>query len=963
MNTVKRPFVAAHMILVCTLACAFFISNPSIASATTTATTTIAAVEPSTTTVDLSSAAAPIDVNVALATAETENCGTITAPENWPNNWGSNATETIDIADCDNPFGLSTGLTMPYRLLVGGEQYDTDALIETEGGTLALPIQYTGSPSYDGVKISLFKHDGADYVYIDQEEGWREDDFDQSEVQAYAESYFSTQAAADLYTEIYFSDDQWAYFIDENDNDIIDSETGQAVIDRYDDFDWFLDEQRVIPPDPISSGTYTVVFDEYQPILTSQSWWRTFAQYIVPVAHAQGSFEVRRFAITFTLTEAEPECQGTCASSVLFLPGIQASRLYEDRFGFDEKVWEPLNNGDVRQLAMTASGESVNEIYTKDIIDEVFLLGSVYGGFSAFLDSLKASEENVIQDWAPYAYDWRYSVQDIAEYGTQYKDKVVDAISEIERLKQESYTEKVTIIAHSNGGLLAKAIMQRLEAEGRIDLIDSVILIAVPQTGTPKALGTVLHGYDQTIGYGLIVNAKTAREVINNLPGVYGLLPSERYVDELNEPIITFQSGSLTDPYRALYGDTIDSSLGLQRFLEGSDIFERDINDEVNLPARANSAHLAEANVLQADLDTWRAPAGVSVVEVVGTGLSTMKAAEYRTLFEDECLQTGGEGTGCLPEAQLKPFALLSKYGDGTVMQRSAEAYQGEKDKYFVNLREIENSNPNDSITHHNIIEATSVQALVKNLIAKTQVIENQFISQNHTEFDDVYDIEVIDSPIRMLATDEFGNQTGVVQVDGEHRIVQDIPGSQYFEFGGSKYIVVPHGTNRTTTLYGEAYGGYTLTTAVLSASDVQSTQSVLENASTTPSLVATYSNIAGEYSSIQTDLDGDGEIDLETDLEGNTIDSDIVTYDTIRIAIVGLNLPRRHEQTLLSSLNLSEYFYKKSTIRSRHAVQVEKLLLHVLDKKLEWCVLRGLITEGQYAVLKKLISELNASM
>lgn len=619
------------------------------------------------------------------------------------------------------------------------------------------------------------------------------------------------------------------------------------------------------------------------------------------------------------------------ASSILFLPGIQASRLYkEGLFGLGEdQVWPPnaLFNEDIRDLSMSSTGVSEEAIYTRDIIDSSAGIGSVYGGFTAFMNQLKS--EGVIDDWEPFAYDWRYSVTDIAQSGTQYESEIRNAVNEIERLSDTSLSGQVTMIGHSNGGLLAKAIARQLEAEGKSNLIDKIILLASPQIGTPKAIGTTLHGYDQTDSYGgFILDGQIVREVINNMPGAYGLLPSEKYFEGLDTPLISFNDTSVTAGYRQTYGPSISSYQDYLRFLRGEDGFDRDLGNAISVPARANGGMLDGAQGMHNSLlDNWIAPAEIEVIEVVGTGLPTMRSVEYREVLEDKCLSAGPLQV-CTPVAEIKPYAVLTKYGDRTVVQRSAEGYEGEKRKYFVNLPQVSNG-----IQHYNIGEAFPVQNLLKEIILSTTTSSNQIISTSHTEFSDQYEVEMIDSPVRMLVTDTDGNQTGIVIVDGVRTIKQEIPGSQYFEFGDTKYFVVPKGTNRTTRLYGEGYGGYTLTTATLDDSDTQTIRTILPNASTSPTMLAEYSNENSVFSTVVTDSDGDGTVDLEATLEGEVIEKEVeVTYPLLISTVESTNLSRVRKQSLLLIIKSAEYYGNKLPVKSLYLKLEDALLKSAQD-------------------------------
>jgi pimeloyl-ACP methyl ester carboxylesterase len=60
----------------------------------------------------------------------------------------------------------------------------------------------------------------------------------------------------------------------------------------------------------------------------------------------------------------------------------------------------------------------------------------------------------------------------------------------------EALPDDVTIVAHSNGGLVAKALMAKLQAENDplSAKIKNLVLVGVPQVGTPEAVVGVLHG-------------------------------------------------------------------------------------------------------------------------------------------------------------------------------------------------------------------------------------------------------------------------------------------------------------------------------------------------------------------------------------------------------------------------------------------------------------------------------------
>ncbi len=354
-----------------------------------------------------------------------------------------------------------------------------------------------------------------------------------------------------------------------------------AYLYRLDGNDWYEQAAIEVVPPPLApveltfaaTGTYSLVLEEQeiQLMLDTRPRWQ---QLLLPTAYAL-TWSGTRHVITFTVTLAEPDPdqpeEPTGASSVLFLPGIQASRLYTLGGLFPERqLWTPLNNNDVRRLAMTTEGESVNDVYTDDIIDSVLFVGSIYGNIASYFDKLVTTEK--IAAWQPYAYDWRYAVDDIVRSGTQYKTTRQYLIPIVEELASSSFSGQVSIVAHSNGGLLAKALVAELEVRELDHLIDAVILVASPQLGTPKAVGSLLHGYDQNVLGGFVISAHVAREVIRNMPSAYGLLPTQEYFNSnLYGPVIAFSEGVATQHFVDVYSDSIRTNGTLYDFLLGID--------------------------------------------------------------------------------------------------------------------------------------------------------------------------------------------------------------------------------------------------------------------------------------------------------------------------------------------------------------------------------------------------------
>lgn len=216
-------------------------------------------------------------------------------------------------------------------------------------------------------------------------------------------------------------------------------------------------------------------------------------------------------------------CTVDCNSNVLFLPGLMGSRLFEESsacgiFNSEKERWVSRSDCDHARLALDANGKSIHPLYTKEgeggTIDDAYS-ANLYQSFINDLDTWK-NDDHLIADYALIPYDWRLSLPDILQNGATTTNGLSYSISQgfansyiyrkLVEMASSSRTGKVTIVAHSNGGLVTKALIQKLkETDDPLhDKIDNVILVAVPQSGTPEAVSNILHG-DQIgpMGFGL----------------------------------------------------------------------------------------------------------------------------------------------------------------------------------------------------------------------------------------------------------------------------------------------------------------------------------------------------------------------------------------------------------------------------------------------------------------------------
>lgn len=507
-------------------------------------------------------------------------------------------------------------------------------------------------------------------------------------------------------------------------------------------------------------------------------------------------------------------------SNVAFLPGLEASRLYVNDGTGEKRLWEPLLHGDIERLFMDAHGESIEGgIYTHDIIDEsnslpltpppIFGL-NIYKNFMSFMDGLVAS--STIREWRAFPYDWRMSLDAVVANGAPMADgSFFDIVAGIEDLAATSATGKITIIGHSNGGLLGKLVIDELVARGEGGIVDKLLLVATPQVGTPKALAGLLHGdgLDMPDGLGFLMSKESARELATNMPSAYTLLPSERYVGRVIDPVIEFDSfASVLDSFRGLYGFAINTAAELQSFLRGDNGARvQPESKAVDVPNVANGELYTHTQAIQDRLDVWTAPAGVEVFQIAGWGLGTLRGTYYTEREEMRCNENLSV---CQPVAVLDREPLFTTDGDYTVVTPSA-AYMSGVGTFYIDLKK-QNAGFKKNREHASILETSPAQELVKNIVFDDTSVLPSFTSIKKPTREKNLRVRV-HSPVSLDIYDINGLHTGVATSSTSDFIVLDeqIPNSFYMEFGEGKYIGLDGDDDYTISLHGLDTGTFTL--------------------------------------------------------------------------------------------------------------------------------------------------------
>lgn len=199
--------------------------------------------------------------------------------------------------------------------------------------------------------------------------------------------------------------------------------------------------------------------------------------------------------------------------TIVFIPGIMGSRLCE-KTGGKAVIWGDSNSYLEKRLKKLKLGTdetlSTTDLMPCGIIREVVIIPHIWEQtyYSPVLDVLKNVRNN--QRVLEFDYDWRFSNK---ENAVKLRDKITGLISA---------GEKVDIVAHSMGGLIARIYIQEL---GGANHTHALITMGTPHRGSALMFQRLKEGLDNwpdglSGGLGLI------RSTILSFRSMYEMLPA-----------------------------------------------------------------------------------------------------------------------------------------------------------------------------------------------------------------------------------------------------------------------------------------------------------------------------------------------------------------------------------------------------------------------------------------------------
>jgi hypothetical protein len=233
---------------------------------------------------------------------------------------------------------------------------------------------------------------------------------------------------------------------------------------------------------------------------------------------------------------------------LIFIPGYMGSRLRSQSTG--DLVWldipallrDPLEIPGRLQTVFTQVRYPNDDLVPDGVIDQMLFLPPFFKQeqYSRFFDAVTAWGYHVMGPGSPpvspalypFAYDWR-------------QDNRISAQQlgiAIQKWKAEQPDSQAWIIAHSNGGIVARWY---IENEGGKQHVDRLFLLASPWDGAPKTLRILQEGVDVFMlrlfnRFGI---QRLLRNTALSFPSFYQLLPSHL-------PFLQDEAGKPFDPYK-----------------------------------------------------------------------------------------------------------------------------------------------------------------------------------------------------------------------------------------------------------------------------------------------------------------------------------------------------------------------------------------------------------------------------
>jgi pimeloyl-ACP methyl ester carboxylesterase len=246
-------------------------------------------------------------------------------------------------------------------------------------------------------------------------------------------------------------------------------------------------------------------FTGVAPNVTSNSW--TYQARFYARGNDDGYYEITDSVIkTFnTIMKKTP---------IILIPGIMGTSIIRNTDS--KELWPSILTSNIIALALDSNGNDIpNQAASPGRVIRSFLTRRVYSPtFDFFIR--KGYVEG--RDLFEFPYDWR---KDLRIASQNLEDTINQA-------KEKSSSEKVILVAHSMGGLVAR---HYLINQSNTRNIEKIFILGTPHIGAPKSYASIRYGREGPIPWWMPTRPTPSELMltIGNMLGLYMLLPTKEY--------------------------------------------------------------------------------------------------------------------------------------------------------------------------------------------------------------------------------------------------------------------------------------------------------------------------------------------------------------------------------------------------------------------------------------------------
>lgn len=406
--------------------------------------------------------------------------------------------------------------------------------------------------------------------------------------------------------------------------------------------------------------------------------------------------------------------------------------IFSRAYAKDEVVW--LNEPEARALGeddyfdvLRMHEDGINSQANIEITGN--LLSRAYGNTIQFFTSDEMGY-TLNEDFFVFPYDWR---KDLSESSNLLDQK-------IQSIKTQTNSQKVDIVAHSMGGLVAR---NYISSQQKAQDINRLFTLGTPHLGSVELLKNLMYGgcLKYPVGpFCLSLAPSELKDVLQNMISSFQLAPTQKYFD--------FYS---TYPYKVN-----SDQLNYQQIKNL--LTSRAHNTSLFAPAE--TFHLLDNNLSNTN--------GVDVINIVGSGMPTLGQIIEREIN--------------FSRIKFSKKDLININGDKTVPLFSASLIDPTKNLSLLGGAKVFYTNQE----HGSLVTSGPALELIKNILSGSTQLPTGISTQPYKFTGSQVSVH---SPVDIHVYDPAGNHTGPTE-GGDFEA--NIPGSSYQTLGDAKFIFLP---------------------------------------------------------------------------------------------------------------------------------------------------------------------------